>query len=114
MKTITNEEHYTLWKPIALGAGLVVAGLVLVFSYDNKIGGAVLIGLGIASAIMGVRGKTVKTTSTVPVNEKTPVPSQPVKKTTLVRREVVPPFTRNELQKILDILTQVDKIVRAI
>ena len=70
MKTITNEEHVTLKGPIALGVFLIVAGLAVTFILG--IGGIILAVLGVASLIAGVRGKTVRTTSTVPVEEKTP------------------------------------------
>ena len=82
------------------------------------IGGIILALLGVASLIAGIRGKTVRTTTTVPIEEKIPVASQPVaqpvRQKQIVRKEVKPPFTRNELQKTLDVLAQVDKIVRAI
>lgn len=113
-KTVTNEEHITLKGPIFLGVFLIIAGLAVTFILG--IGGIILALLGVASLIAGVRGKTIKTTTTVPVEEKTPAApqrvNQPVRR--IVRKEVKPPFTRNELQKVLDVLAQVDKIVRAI
>ena len=110
-----KEEHVTLPGPIILGVVLIVAGLVLMFMLDSNISGGLLILLGVASAIAGIRGKTVRSTLTVPVAEKVSAP-QPVAqpKPTFVRKEVKPPFTRGELQKVLDVLAQVDKIVRAI
>ena len=115
-KTITNEEHVTLKGPIILGIFLIVVGLAVTFMLG--IFGIILIVLGVASLIAGVRGKTVKTTTTVPIEEKIPVASQPVaqpvRQKQIVRKEVKPPFTRDELQKTLDVLTKVDKIVRAI
>ena len=126
-KTVTNEEHVTLIGPIILGVFLIVAGLALAFNFDDGIVmdeetkwvviGATLIIFGIFSAGLGVNGKTIRTTVTVPVKEKPVVPqpvAQPVKQKQIVRKEVKPPFTRNELQKTLDVLAQVDKIVRAI
>ena len=114
-KTVMKEEHVTLPGPIILGVVLIVAGLVLMFMLDSNIIGGLLILLGVASAIAGIRGKTVRSTLTVPVDEKVSAP-QPVAqpKPTFVRKEVKPPFTPGELQKVLDVLTQVDKIVRAI
>ena len=114
-KTITNEEHVTLKGPIILGIFLIVVGLAVTVILG--IFGVILIVLGAASLIAGVRGKTVRTTETVPVEEKIPAPqpvAQPVKQKQIVRKEVKPPFTQNELHKTLDILAQVDKIVRAI
>ena len=113
-KTVTNEEHITLKGPIILGVVLIVVGLAVTFILG--IGGIILALLGAASLIAGVRGKTVRTTTTVPVEEKTPAAPQPVNQpaSRIVRKEVKPPFTRNELQKVLDVLAQVDKIVRAI
>ena len=69
-KTVTNEEHITLKGPIILGVVLIVVGLAVTFMLG--IGGIILALLGAASLIAGVRGKTVRTTSTVPVEEKTP------------------------------------------
>ena len=113
-KTVTQEEHITLKGPIILGVVLIIVGLAAIFALG--IGGIILAVLGVASLIAGVRGKTVKTTTTVPVEEKiSPQPqpvNQPVRR--FIRKEVKPPFTRNELQKVLDVLAQVDKIVRAI
>ncbi len=114
MQTVTKEEHFTLAGPIILGVILIVAGVIVVFNFDSTVGGAVLAVLGLMSATAGIRGKTVRTTSSVPVTEKVPDVPQPVKKATPVRKEIKPPFTSQELQKILDMLTQVDKIVRAI
>ena len=114
-KTITNEEHVTLKGPIILGIFLIVVGLAVTFMLG--IFGIILIVLGVASLIAGVRGKTKRETVTVPVKEKIPAPqpvAQPVRQKQIVRREVKPPFTRNELQRVLDVLAQVDKIVRAI
>lgn len=114
-KTITNEEHVTLKGPIILGAFLIVVGLVIIFTLG--LFGIIAVVLGVASLIAGVRGKTIRTTSTVPVEEKISAPqpiNQPVRQKQIVRKEVKPPFTRNELQKVLDVLAQVDKIVRAI
>ena len=113
-KTVTNEEHITLKGPIILGVFLIVAGLAVMFIFG--IGGIILALLGAASAIAGVRGKTIKTTVTVPVEEKISPPPQPVNQPArrFIRKEVKPPFTRNELQKVLEILAQVDKIIRAI
>ena len=113
-KTVTNEEHITLKGPIILGVVLIVVGFAGTFILG--IGGIMLALLGVASLIAGVRGKTVKTTTTVPVEEKISPPPQPVNQPArqIVRKEVKPPFTRNELQKVLDVLAQVDKIVRAI
>lgn len=115
-KTITNEEHVTLKGPIFLGIFLIVIGLAVTFMLG--IFGVILIVLGAASLIAGIRGKTVTTSKTVIVDENSsppPQPSvQPVRQKQIVRKEVKPPFTRNELQKTLDILAQVDKIVRAI
>ena len=114
-KTITNEEHVTLKGPIFLGIFLIVVGLAVTFMLG--IFGVILIVLGAASLIAGVRGKTVQTSKTVTVEEKIPAPqpvAQPVRQKQIVRREVKPPFTRNELQRVLDVLAQVDKIVRAI
>ena len=114
-KTITNEEHVTLKGPIALGVLLIVAGLAVTFILG--IGGIILALLGVASLIAGVRGKTIRTITTVPVETKTSTPqpvAQPVRQKQIVRKEIKPPFTRNELQKVLDVLAQVDKIVRAI
>lgn len=114
-KTITNEEHVTLKGPIFLGIFLIVVGLAVTFMLG--IFGVILIVLGAASLIAGVRGKTKRETVTVPVKEKIPAPqpvAQPVRQKQIVRREVKPPFTRNELQRVLDVLAQVDKIVRAI
>ena len=70
MKTITNEEHVTLKGPIILGIVLILAGAAATFMLG--IFGVILVVLGVASLIAGVRGKTVRTTSTVPVEEKTP------------------------------------------
>lgn len=115
MKTITHEEHVILKGPIILGLFLIVVGLVLTFTLGPF--GIIAIVLGAASLIAGIRGKTVRTTETVPVEEKTVVlqpVAQSVRQKQIVRKEVRPPFTRNELQKTLDVLTQVDKIVRAI
>ena len=114
-KTITNEEHVTLKGPIFLGIFLIVVGLAVTFMLG--IFGVILIVLGAASLIAGVRGKTVQTSKTVTVEEKIPAPqpvAQPVRQKQIVRREVKPPFTRNELQRVLDVLAQVYKIVRAI
>jgi len=114
-KTITNEEHVTLKGPIILGIFLIVVGLAVTVILG--IFGVILIVLGAASLIAGIRGKTIRTTTTVPVEEKIPAPQpvvQPVRQKQIVRKEVRPPFTRNELQKTLDVLAQVDKIVRAI
>lgn len=126
-KTVTHEEHITLKGPIILGVLLIGVGLAFAFNFDDGIvmdeetiyvvGGALSIALGIISAGLGLRGKTVRTTSSVPVTEKVPTPqpvAQPVRQKQIVRKEVKPPFTRNELQKTLDVLAQVDKIVRAI
>lgn len=114
-RTEIKEEHVTLKGPIILGGVLIVAGLILMFVLG--IGGIILAFLGVASMIAGVRGKTKRETVTVPVKEK-PVAPQPivqsVKKPTFIRKEVKPPFTRNELQKVLEVLAQVDNIVRAI
>ena len=114
-KTVTNEEHITLKGPIILGVFLIVAGLVVMFKFDSNIGGIILAVLGAASLIAGIRGKTVRTSKTVTVDED-PTPPPPVNQPArrIVRKEVKPPFTRNELQKVLDVLVQVDKIVRAI
>ena len=113
-KTVTNEEHVTLKGPIILGIVLILAGAAATFMLG--IFGVILVVLGVASLIAGVRGKTVRTTSTVPVEEKIspqpPTVNQPARR--IVRKELKPPFTRNELQKVLDVLAQVDKIVRAI
>ena len=114
-KTITNEEHVTLKGPIFLGIFLIVVGLAVTVILG--IFGVILIVLGVASLIAGVRGKTVQTSKTVTAEEKIPAPqpvAQPVKQKQIVRKEVKPPFSRNELQKTLDVLAQVDKIVRAI
>lgn len=113
-KTVTNEEHITLKGPIFLGVFLIIAGLAVTFILG--IGGIILALLGVASLIAGVRGKTIKTTTTVPVEEKTPAAPQRVNQPArrIVRKEVQPPFTKNELKKVLDVLAQVDKIVRAI
>ena len=114
-KTVTHEEHVTLKGPIILGVLLIVAGLVLTFTLGPF--GIISIVLGATSLIAGIRGKTVRTTKTVTVEEKIPAPqpvAQPVRQKQIVRKEVRPPFTRNELQKTLDVLAQVDKIVRAI
>ena len=114
-RTEIKEEHITLKGPIILGIFLIVVGLAVTFMLD--IFGIILTVLGVASLIAGVRGKTVRTTKTVTVEEKIPAPqlvAQPVKQKQIVRKEVKPPFTRNELQKTLDVLAQVDKIVRAI
>ena len=114
-KTITHEEHFTLKGPIILGSVLIVAGLVLMFMVG--IGGIILALLGVASVMAGVLGKTVKTTKTVLTDEKISLAPQPVRQSArkkIVRQEKKPPFTPNELQKILDVLTQLDKIVRAI
>ena len=73
--------------------------------------------LGIISAFLGAKGKTVRTEKTVPVVkeiEVTPPPTPQSVRQAPVRKEVKPPFTRNELQKVLDVLAQVNKIVRAI
>lgn len=112
MRTITKEEHFTLRGPIILGVLLIVAGLACMFAL-GFVGGAIVAVLGAISIGLGVRGKTVKTTTTVPVTDNSLSP-QPVRKSSRVRKEVKPPFTRSELQKTLDVLTQVDKIVRAI
>lgn len=114
-KTITQEEHVTLIGPIILGVFLIVAGLVVMFKFDSNIGGIILAVLGVASLIAGIRGKTVRTSKTITVDEDlTPPPpvNQPARR--IVRKEVKPPFTRNEIQKVLEVLAQVDKIVRAI
>ncbi|MBR4903861.1 MAG: DUF308 domain-containing protein [Selenomonadaceae bacterium] len=115
-KTVTNEEHITLKGPIVLGVILIVVGLAVMFALG--IGGIILAMLGAASLIAGIRGKTVRTSKTVTVDEDSSPPqkvvSQPVRQMNIVRKEVKPPFTRNELQNILDVLAQIDKIVRAI
>ena len=127
MKTITHEEHVTLKGPIIFGVLLIGVGLAFAFNFDDGIVmdeetifvviGAALIILGIIPAGLGVIGKTKSETVTVPVTEKVPTPqpvAQSVRQKQIVRKEVRPPFTRNELQKTLDVLAQVDKIVRAI
>lgn len=115
MRTVTHEEHRTLPGPIILGIVLIVASLVLMFTVG--IVGIIAALLGIASIVAGMRGKTVRTTETVPVVEKIPPApqdvNQPARKK-IVRKEAKLPFTPNELQKIFDVLTQLDKIVRAI
>ncbi len=114
-KTVTNEEHVTLKGPIFLGVLLIVAGLILTFTLSPF--GIISIVLGAASLIAGIRGKTKRETVTVTAEEKIPAPqpvAQPVRQKQIVRKEVRPPFTRNELQRVLDVLAQVDKIVRAI
>ena len=114
MRTVTHEEHRTLPEPIILGIVLIVANLVLMFTIG--IGGIIAALLGIASIVAGVRGKTIRTTETVSVVEKIPVPqnvNQPARKK-IVRKEAKMSFTPNELQKIFDVLTQLNKIVRAI
>ena len=116
MRTVTHEEHRTLPGPIILGIVLIVAGAVAAFIFDSTIGGIIAALLGIASIVAGVRGKTIRTTETVSVVEKIPVPqnvNQPARKK-IVRKEAKMSFTPNELQKIFDVLTQLNKIVRAI
>ena len=115
-KNATKEKHVFLPVPIGLGAVLI---LFAIFGLDNVIDdetvrtivGGILAVLGIIFAGVGLKGKTVT------VEEKLSTPqtvAQPVRKKQIVRKEVKPPFTRNELQRVLDVLAQVDKIVRAI
>ena len=115
-KNATKEKHVFLPVPIGLGAVLI---LFAIFGLDNVIDdetvrtivGGILAVLGIIFVGVGVKGNTV------PVEEKTSVTqtvAQPVRQKKIVRKEVRPPFTRNELQRVLDVLAQVDKIVRAI
>ena len=101
-QTVTKEEHVTLTGPIILGVILIVAGAAGSFALDNTIVGALAVVLGIISAIAGVRGKTKQVTTTVPVT------SNPV------HEEKKSSFTPNELQKVLDVLKKLNKIVRAI
>ena len=118
METVTREEHIMLREPIILGVVVIVVGLIAMFVFGKKIGGSIVALFGLVSAIIGLRGKNVQITKTVPVRETIfvpqPVVRQPVQKSAPVREEKKPPFTRQELQKILDVLEQVDKIVRAI
>ena len=113
-----EEKHVTLWGPIILGIVLIIVGLVANFNLDHEIIGGILTVLGALSAGIGIKGKIETTTKTVQVKESVPEQPQPVRqnvrKTNIVRKEITPPFTRNELQKIFDVLTQVDKIARAI
>ena len=88
-KTVTHEEHVTLKGPIFLGVLLIVAGLVLTFTLGPF--GIISIVLGAASLIAGIRGKTVRTTKTVTVEEKIPASqpvAQPVRQKQIVRKEV--------------------------
>ena len=111
-----DTKHVFLPVPIGLGAVLI---LFAIFGLDHviddetvrKIVGGLLAVSGIIFAGVGVKGKTV------PVEEKisiTQTVTQPVRKKQIVRKEVKPPFTRNELQRVLDVLMKVEKIVRAI
>ena len=79
---------------IGLGGLLIAIGLFMF-----GIIGGLLILLGAVSAIFGFIGK---------------VEDEPVRQVEAVPEEKPPPFTQNELQKVLDVLAQVDKIVRAI
>ena len=110
-RTEIKKEHVFLWGPIGLGAVLIAVGLVFMYKLDNENIGKGLIILGIISAGVGLKGKEEEKTIIISVEaEHEP---KPVKQTS-VRKEAKPPFTRNELQRTLDILTQLNKIICAI
>lgn len=119
MRTVTKETHVTLTGLIIFGTILIVFGLMIMFLFDSKIGCGISALLGVVSAFIGVRGKTVRTTTTVPVTPAAPVTPQPVQQQSVRQPESTrmgkkPYFSQDELQKIFDVLTQVDKIVRVI
>ena len=110
LQPMTQTNYWKMFGVIFILLGAI--GLFL-FGYDlgilspymqkaSGIGGAALIIGGIISLWKGKNSTLETKTAAQPVNQ---APA---------RKEVKPPFTRNELQKALDVLAQVDKIVRAI
>ena len=122
-KTVVKEEVETLTGPIILGLVLVIIGAIAVFNSDSKniiIIGKILMILGVISAGIGIKGKKIAVTKTVPNNSannqlaiqptiKQPTTNVPDKQ---VKKQIT--FTRKEITDLINILDQINKILHAI
>ena len=112
--TVTESQPQKVQKTIekkVLLPGFIVAGIVLIIAgialsdFIGTIGAGIAVILGLVSAALGFKGKIEKETVEV---EGAPVQKKVVSETKIA------PFTRTEIQQIFEVLTQINKIVRAI
>ena len=89
---------------IICGIVLIIAGIAL-SDFIGTIGAGIAVILGLVSAALGFKGKIEKETVEV---EGAPVQKKVVSETKIA------PFTRTEIQQILEVLIQIDTVIRAI
>ena len=113
-ETITESQPQKIQKTIekkVLLPGFIICGIVLIIAgialsdFIGTIGAGIAVILGLVSAALGFKGKIEKETVEV---EGAPVQKKVVSETKIA------PFTRTEIQQILEVLIQIDTVIRAI
>lgn len=122
-QTFTKEETVTLMGPIVVGILFIVAAIVLMILSDedsSPIIPIVLAALGIAGIAFGAKGEKRRVTVTRPATSQpaaaAPQPiSQTVPQPKPQKKSVKKfPLSTSEVRQVLDVLTQINNIVKAI
>lgn len=110
-KTVTKTEHSTIMPAVILGIVLIVVSVVNLIAFDSGLAFIILLLAGILSTMLGLRGTNKKVAVQVPVADQSPHTTQSPQATIQTSKVE---FTQAELQEIMNTLTQVNKIVKAI
>ena len=103
---ITKTVEKKILQPQFIVVGVVLVIIAIFLAIQDMTIGAIIAGvLGLASAAFGINGKTVTETITV---DGAPVQN----KTTSVTKKAE--FTNSEIQKVFEVLTQIQKIISSI